>query len=142
MANSKGEEFIIWCIHSKGVSSRHQSPTSKIMIRNWRKLLEAFVIWNWQACFNKLIQHNFDTVSANYFSNPPHYSGNFWWSRSKYISRLKKLPSKGDYIDPEMWLCKSHPRYYSFYNTHPRVWCYNKNYDMPNLKVLGLKMPQ
>ena len=110
-ATSKGQEFYIWYIHSKGVSSRHQNPIMKIRIANWRKLLEAFVIWNWQSCFDKMTRDNVDTASANYFNNPDHYSGNFWWSRSKYIAKLPLLPPTGDYVQPEMWLCQPNPKF-------------------------------
>jgi hypothetical protein len=140
-ATAKGQEFYIWYIHSKGVSTRHQNPTMIKRIFNWRKLLEAFVIWNWQSCLNKISQENFDTSSANYFSNPDHYSGNFWWSRSRYISKLPVLPPTGHYVDPEMWLCRAKPNVHSFYSTEVRKWCYDKDYIMPDLKKMGLKVP-
>lgn len=136
-ANRNRREYSIWYIHSKGVSDRHQNPTSQKRIRDWRKLLEAFVIWNWSACHRKVTIEKYDTCSANYSNTPPHYSGNFWWTRSNYIAKRTRLPMKGNYVDPEMWLFKSKPRSFSFYNTNPKIWCYDKNYPMPNLTRLG-----
>ena len=74
--------------------------------------------WNWINemlycnCYNhnkitKLLV-NYDTVGTRYTNKSigPHYSGNFWWSKSEYIKHLNRnIGNK--YLDPEAWLLKN-----------------------------------
>ena len=57
---------------------------------------------------------NYDTVGVNLQSGP-HYSGNFWWSKSSHIKTLnKKIGS--NYTDPEFWVTsKKDGKYLSLY---------------------------
>lgn len=130
----------VWYIHSKGVSSKNQKTANSNNVRNWRKSMEAVVIWNWEACVKKLSQENYDTCGVNYtdrITKKYHYSGNFWWSQSTYIAGLPELPfihhqNFNQYVEPEMWIGLNNPRAFSFYNSIP-------NYVIPNLPRLGLK---
>ena len=52
--------------------------------------------------------------------NPKHFSGNFWWADSQYISELPDLIEKTENVNPndaEYWLCKNNPSVYELHNS-------------------------
>ena len=54
----------------------------------WKEFITWGVIDEWKNCVEAL--EIYDVVGANYQTTPePHFSGNFWWSKSSHI---KKLP--------------------------------------------------
>lgn len=101
----------IFYIHTKGASfdgchpTTHKNWSDKFhgpeqtakLIDAWREYLEYFVIERHSDCLEALNSH--DVCGAEWKQNastkmhgkiPPHFSGNFWWSNSTYISSLKK----------------------------------------------------
>lgn len=84
-AKSQSEPFYILYIHLKGLT-RFGDPCND----DWRDFLNWAVIEQYQHCVDKLTDH--DIVGANWETNPwPHFSGNFWWARSDYITKLPEL---------------------------------------------------
>ena len=89
-------------IHSKGVS---RSGSEYENVWEWRKMMEYFLIENWRECVAALDKH--DTVGCNVSSCGfgKHYSGNFWWSKSSYLSRLQNVEIKEE--DCGFWRCET-----------------------------------
>lgn len=130
-------DYDILYLHTKGVS---HDPT-KQCIKDWLDCMLYWLVENWQECTQKL--NEYDTVGINYMLSPmPHYQGNFWWARAKYINTLgairsiQDLKPKGQQFDErhkcEMWLL-SNPSVKAFQLYHHCIDPYNitnprKNY--------------
>jgi hypothetical protein len=88
--------------HSKGITSfeRYLKTYNFDCFINyyyWKEYLVWGVIDEWKQCINSL-DSNFDVAGTNYMTEPePHYSGNFWWTKSSHV---KKLP---DPITDQWW---------------------------------------
>jgi hypothetical protein len=98
----------IWYIHTKGASHpQNQNPwlkddPIKIMrnVEAWRTYLEFFCIIKHENCITAL--DNYDICGAEWKKNkksPQHFSGNFWWANSSYISKLTNVLSKENLSD-------------------------------------------
>jgi hypothetical protein len=104
-ANETEELYNILYLHSKGITRKGEK--TKHYISDWVDLMLYFLVFNYEVCqkFLNLV----DVCGVNFMSIPsPHYSGNFWWTTSKYARNLPKEIGK-EYLDPEMWVCKSDP---------------------------------
>jgi hypothetical protein len=88
-------------LHTKGI--RWFGADQEQNVVDWIKLLQYWNIEKWR---NALIQlEKYDTYGCNYIneSYPPHYSGNFFWTKASYVKTLDN--HIGDqYNDPEFWL--------------------------------------
>ena len=95
--DSSIEDFEVLYIHTKGV----KKPGST-NVKDWVNYLIHFNIDRWSTSCDLL--QEYDCVGVNLVSEPkPHYSGNFWWSKSSYIRQLQ--PCKQDtYYSPEYWI--------------------------------------
>jgi len=99
-------------IHSKGVSKEKSDN-----IFWWKTYMEYFLMTKAEECLKKL--DTYDTVGVHWlvgaynhdYQVPPHYSGNFWWTKGSYFM---KLPStiESRYTDPESYISKANPRHY------------------------------
>jgi hypothetical protein len=98
---SENEYFYCYYLHAKGVSITEENKTwyhnsqdlnhLKNCINDWREFMEYFQIYRFEDNVNLL--DRFDTCGVNYCEEPsPHYSGNFWWTKSDYIKTLNELP--------------------------------------------------
>jgi beta-1,4-mannosyl-glycoprotein beta-1,4-N-acetylglucosaminyltransferase len=107
------EDFNVLYLHTKGI--RHNN--TNINVTDWVKYLSYFNIYKHDVCINQL--SNFDAVGVNLQNEPHfHYSGNFWWSKSKYIKKLS-LPIHTEYNSPEFWLTKTKiGNYLSLWNSN------------------------
>ena len=89
---SNSQNANILYLHTKGVSFSNEC------IEDWRKYMLYFLVNKSDVCIKEL--ETFDTVGVDWRMEPcPHYSGNFWWSKSSY---LKTLPSI-EYISSESY---------------------------------------
>lgn len=93
------EDFYVLYLHTKGV--KHNGGL--IYVIDWVNYLIHFNIRKHETCIASLSEY--DTVGVNLHRGHgnTHYSGNFWWSTSKYIRTLAKCVYS-DYISPELWL--------------------------------------
>lgn len=95
------EDLKVLYLHSKCVSALvnnllKQPLPSKFKNRYlWRQFMNYGVLTNWKKCTEAL--DTFDTAGIDYKDNPPHYSGNFWWTKSEHV-RSSANPS-----DPQWW---------------------------------------
>ena len=81
-----------------------------------------FLVEKHSECINKL-NEGYDIVGCNYnkctASAPEHFSGNFWWSKSKYINTLKVLNEEiGNRAYAEFWLFTKNPSYYVIHSSN------------------------
>jgi hypothetical protein len=94
-----------WYIHTKGIS--HYGTPRYELVRDWRVYMEHFVLKGWRRCAKDL--DTYDIASVQFSVNPCHFSGNFWWARSTYISTNPTNFNYKDYYETEMWLCRGKP---------------------------------
>jgi glycosyltransferase involved in cell wall biosynthesis len=123
---TKNPDYKVLYIHTKGLSWQDKSAFYAASI-SWREYLEYFVIDNWKICIEKL--NSYDTAGTEYYetrlgNNTPHYSGNFWWANSSYISSLDKnyLQSApyGRY-NSEVFIGSNNPKAFNFYSTNRNI---------------------
>ena len=113
-------------IHTKGTTSfsNHLGPGGMKRHKEyyyWRQFMNWGVMERWRDCVHAL-NHGYDTAGANYLSEPlPHYSGNFWWTKSEHVRKLPRPIQKiwwqelkekkpetsamAQRMGDEMWLC-------------------------------------
>jgi hypothetical protein len=88
-------EYYLYYIHSKGVSKSSEN------FENWRCLCDYFTIHKWRL--NIELLKYYDCVGTNLKNFPKkHFSGNFWWSKSEHLNKLKNI--NYGYLSCEMYL--------------------------------------
>lgn len=81
-------DCVIGYFHLKGLT-RLNDPN----VIDWRDYLDYWTIEKWAISVEK-IKEGYDLVGTNIIEKPwLHSSGNFWWSRAKYIRVLNELVS-------------------------------------------------
>lgn len=141
----EAEDFYVLYFHLKGLSQR----TNQNVI-DWRKFMEYWVIDRHEDCIAKL-DDGYDLVGTNIIEQPwLHSSGNFWWSKSSYIKKLKPLVSPLNYTwgvaseytgaildggnfryDHEAWIGSGNPAFYEIAKTPGKEtpgWHFNNAY--------------
>lgn len=100
--DSQEKDMIILYLHSKGITStkKHLESGDAETFKKyhyWRQFLNWGVIENWEKCYGRIKFGDYDIAGVNYLETPSkHFSGNYWWSKSKYIKTLPD-PSKLDW---------------------------------------------
>jgi len=93
----KREEMNVLYLHSKGVTK----PTNA-NVKSWVQYMCYFLVFQHARCLELLETH--DSVGVNLHADPVlHYSGNFWWATSAYISKLDPCQYTC-FNSPEFWL--------------------------------------
>lgn len=105
----KNENCNILYLHCKGVTKPDNQN-----INCWIDLMEYFLIEKHSQCIDDL--RKYDAAGVNAGGSPLHFSGNFWWASSNYISKLGKCPDS--YYAPEMWVLSK--------SSQEKVKCYFK----------------
>lgn len=147
------EEQFIWYIHGKGVS-RYKDP-SYINAANWRKLCESIVIGKHRECIDLLLTKDIDACGPllNSMHHWPHFSGNFWWTRSSYVRTLshpfkyavefaerEKMPMRWA---AEAWILSARGRTANMFYIEEALkdpWLYG--YDLRNLLIKNRITPE
>lgn len=91
------DDFKAWYMHTKGISGHGD----KEAIRDWRLVMEHFVIDRYEDCIAAL--SSCDACGVNKRPSPPHFSGNFWWANSSHLKRLPLITDKSRGF-AEMWI--------------------------------------
>ena len=118
--NDENDGDIVLYLHTKGVTHTQnkswKDPRNQ-KIRHWSMLMMNFLVTNYRECIKALQKEN--VVGVLFRPTPvPHFSGNFWWARSKYITTLPREIGHR-YLDPESWVLQSTQRAISLYqNDH------------------------
>lgn len=95
---SKTDKFILWYIHTKGVTSGARNSN----IVHWRKVMEYFIIERYKKCLQTVslskcdacgvLAYDLSSRPSNLTPNGGHFfAGNFWWSKSKFIRTLPNI---------------------------------------------------
>jgi len=103
--SADNEDTLYWYCHTKGI--KHFGTEFEENVVDWIKLLVYWNIIQWKLAINML--DKYDTYGCNKMYDPVyskniHYSGNFWWSKSKHIKYLPKIIDTY-YCAPEDWVC-------------------------------------
>jgi hypothetical protein len=131
-SHSQDDDITMLYLHTKGVSRTSNQ------IKDWVSLLTYFNVNKWSDRLTDLesndvvgvnLQGNKDDIKEQpstwgYGKSPIHYSGNFWWSKSSHIRKLKEpstwCPSN-DYIRYrimcEMWVCSVEGKFLTAHNS-------------------------
>jgi hypothetical protein len=98
--HAEGREFKAWYMHTKGASRKDEG------VKKWRNLMEYFVIDKFEHCIQKLSLC--DGCGTNLRTEKRYFAGNFWWSKSSYLSRLPKIESlnQTNRFEAELWIGK------------------------------------
>jgi hypothetical protein len=128
------EQCAYWYVHTKGIT--HYGSVIEANVNDWVQLLLYWNVWKWRFAHDALCSNEFDVYGCNYQESPvPHFSGNFWWSTSKYVSTLP------DFLDPvllcaaEFWLCTNKPRVYN--TLHSGVHHYTTRYPTVEIETFA-----
>jgi hypothetical protein len=137
--NCEDDEIYLLYIHTKGV----RNAGNKDVTKSWRAMMEYFLIEKHNECLDYM--DYYDCIGnnlVNFFCNNKedshvnkdhslHYSGNFWWSKKSYITKLDYLPldmsseSLRTRYKAENWICSNYPNaklgiiFQDDTNTHP-----------------------
>ena len=103
----KNENYNILYLHTKGVGKEINE-----CIEDWVAYMSYFLIEKWRTCLGELEKN--DTIGVDLRAEPTlHYSGNFWWACSNYLSKLPSPTEFKRYPNPlnserhnqEFWIC-------------------------------------
>lgn len=119
------EDFKVLYLHTKGV--KHNGKNLNVI--DWVKYMSYFNIYKHEDCLNML--DNYDAVGVNLFDSPRHFSGNFWWSSAKHISKLGQC-GRDTYNSPEFWVTCVKGEYKSLWKSG--VNHYYKRYEEYNYR--------
>ena len=113
--------YNILYLHTKGINYDDNNQKEN----DWIDMMLYFIVEKYELCLEKL-QQGIQAVGCNYYDeqmkirNPKHFSGNFWWANSQYISTLPSLIGKTENVNPndaEFWLCNNNPSVYEIHNS-------------------------
>lgn len=127
--HSQRDNFYVLYLHTKGI--KYNGKNKKI--NDWVEYMTYFNVHRFENML-KLLKYN-DVVGVNLedkSEHPIHFSGNFWWSKSKYIRTLDmkylyewwknpkystKYVNTTDYNSPEFWITGGSGNYASVWNS-------------------------
>jgi hypothetical protein len=137
--------------HTKGITRINDKDDGKYSyknVENWRNIMEHFCIEKFEICLEELETN--DIVGCNYIPSgtmnvPAHYSGNFWWSKSKFIVSLPKISNyyinnnNIDRFNAEFWVGQSphnavclYPIPKPIFENHNRCFTYTNESEYKN----------
>lgn len=143
---STHKDYGILYLHTKGIT-HVQYPLLDYNTNRWRLYLEYFCINKWQQSVDLLKDH--DCVGTEFWNSAwlrkqelaaPHYSGNFWWATSEYISKLNPTYLYDATIEDisapryksEFWIGTGNPKFYNYTNVVDKlIDLYEERYYLP-----------
>lgn len=111
--NNSGYKILY--IHTKGATKYN------MLMDDWRKMMNYFCIERWRE--NIPLLNKYDALGCNYFEDTwlghyPHFSGNFWWSNTDYITTLDNNFLKTNRRwDREFWIGTGKGKMHEVYNS-------------------------
>lgn len=97
-------DYLVLYFHTKGAHSQFVNNARAVVM--WRRVMGYWLVTNYKRCIELIQTHHLDVLGGNFIDQIPqeglrdmlcqgrthacHYSGNFWWARTTYISRLHK----------------------------------------------------
>ena len=126
-------DYLVLYLHSKGITRPDSIPS-----RDWRRFLLHFNVDRWEDNVALVEKGGYDTVGVNLLESPMlHYSGNFWWSKSSYIKRLRKLDRFINRHYAEMWICSGNPYACEVFDSRVRHFDYDTEYPENKYMSIG-----
>jgi len=125
-------------LHTKGVSYKEIYP----QIEDWRNMMLYFLVERYKTCYHLLASDEIDCIGNNFLTmKKKHFSGNYWWATSSYLSQLPELLIYGRDMkyEAEWWLLGGmHVRIFIMHSSsidhahqiYPR-YCYDPSYSRP-----------
>lgn len=105
-ALSHGEDHEYLYLHTKGLKFDGGNEA----VNDWIDLMLYFLVTEHDTCLHLL--ETYDACGVNFQYEPlPHFSGNFWWTKSSHVKKLSPLQNYDLYLEPEMWLCNTKGTY-------------------------------
>lgn len=121
-------------IHAKGVTQYLSEREQYVW--EWRKIMEYFLVENWQDCVDKL-NNGYDCCGINYQDHAAHikgkivstkiFNGNFYWANSNYLKKLDNSILWEHRHSGENWILSSEHRVYLPFSPPPAFDFYNNS---------------
>lgn len=121
--------------HTKGVS--HFGTKHELPCRNWRHMMEYFLIEKWKDCVDRL-NEGYDCCGINYQDHAIQkgteyvlgkiFNGNFFWVNSDYIKKIDKNFVFRSRFDAENWILSVDHNVYSVYDTPNKINLYEEEF--------------
>jgi hypothetical protein len=106
----------VFYIHTKGIWKGTEFPEMRNNLKDWRYMMEYFLINKWRNCIDYLKQEDVDAVGCNYRGAEflgnicNHFSGNFWATKLRYIYTLSEPMNNSNVMYNEFWIGEKNPR--------------------------------
>lgn len=136
LCENTDENLNILYLHTKGIT-QHQTER-EIPVREWRKMMEYFLVDKWEDCVTKL-NEGFDCCGINYQNHAANiknetkliqiFNGNFFWVNSKYVKTLDDTILFEHRYSAENWILSSEHKCFSFLDVHPAFNLYYNVYE-------------
>ena len=120
------ENVKVFYFHAKGVT--HYKSEREENVKNWRNLMEYFLIEKWQSCVEKL-DEGYDCCGVNYQGHAANiknqtvaikiFNGNFFWANSNYINKLDSSILWEHRYSSENWILSELHNAYIPFNPPP-----------------------
>lgn len=131
----ESDDLILY-IHTKGITQ--YNTVRETPVREWRKMMEYFLIDKWEDCVCKL-KNGYDCCGINYQDHAANinnslklikiFNGNFFWSKSSYIKKLDDKILFEHRYSAENWILSIEHKAYSFLNVSPSFDLYYNVYE-------------
>lgn len=94
------KNYYMYYFHTKGLKNI-ENPHFHVF-QSRRQILNYYTLEMFRINI-KLLDESYDAVGCSLHLYPKkHFSGNFWWSKSGYLDKLKDINDK--YLSPEMYI--------------------------------------
>jgi hypothetical protein len=136
ISKKTNEDFNILYLHTKGITQFNTER--EVPVREWRRMMEYFLIDNWETCIDKL-NEGYDCCGINYQNHAGNvknetkliqiFNGNFFWAKSEYIKRLDDSILFEHRYSAENWVLSEPHNCFSFLNVPPSFDLYYNIYQ-------------
>lgn len=119
--------------HTKGMTQ--QQTENEEPCKNWRRMMEYFLIENWEKCVS-ILDEGYDCCGINYQNHSATfgevnklikiYNGNFFWVNSDYVKKIDKNFKFETKYSAENWILSRDHKAYSFFDTPKEVNLYKE----------------
>jgi len=130
------ENLKILYFHTKGITQFNTERENPV--REWRRMMEYFLIDNWENCVNKL-NEGYDCCGINYQNHAANvknemkliqiFNGNFFWTNSNYVKKLDDSILFEHRYSSENWILSESNNSFSFLNVPPSFDLYYNIYE-------------
>lgn len=135
-AKNTNINYNILYLHSKGVSNEYQD--NSILgnnVKKWVNIMIHYLFNKYDTLISEKLKY-YDTIGINLLENPKiHYSGNFWWTNTKYVKNLKNCSY--NYLDAEFWICSEKGKFLSLKKYENSMY-FTNSYEIGNIEYFHI----